>query len=149
VTTHKLKLYALVAGIFVLGAGAGAGAGYAVAERRLADVLGEDRPEAHEARRFRALSRQLDLTDDQEVSLNGLLSRHREQNRKLARAMYDECGGELRQLRQRVDAEIRGLLNEEQKRRFDKLAHKRGKRFPLGGSGPGTGEPRRERDKDH
>ena len=134
-TTHKLKLYALVAGIFVLGAGAGGGAGYAVAERRVAHVLGEERPEAHEARRFRALSRQLDLSDDQEAKLNGILSRHREQNRKLARAMFDECGGELRQLRQRVDGEIRGLLDEDQKRRFDKLAQKRGKRLPRGGAG--------------
>ena len=38
----KLKLYGMVLGIFVLGAGAGAASGYAVANKRLAAVLGED-----------------------------------------------------------------------------------------------------------
>lgn len=132
----KLKLYGMVAGIFVLGAGAGAASGYAVANKRLADVLREDRPGMGDARRMEGLSAQLDLTRDQRRQVRQIMDRHRDENRALSRAMVEKCGGELSALRARVDAEIRAVLTEPQAKRFTELMEKRGKRFPLGGQGP-------------
>jgi Spy/CpxP family protein refolding chaperone len=135
VTRSKLKIYGIVVGIFVLGAGAGGAAGYAVASKKLADVLDNDRPEMNEARRFHALARELDLDDDQRKKVRTIMERHRDENRRLTRAMFEKCGGELQDLRTRVDAEIRAVLNEPQRKRFGELMEKRGRHFPLGGAG--------------
>jgi Spy/CpxP family protein refolding chaperone len=132
----KLKIYAMVAGIFVLGAGAGGASGYAVANRRLAAVLREDRPGMGDARRMEALSSQLDLTREQRRQVRQIMERHRDENRQLTRAMYEKCGDDLQSLRARVDAEIRAVLTPEQARRFGELMEKRGNRFPLGAPGP-------------
>jgi Spy/CpxP family protein refolding chaperone len=132
----KLKIYGIVAGIFVLGAGAGAASGYAVANRRLAAVLREDRPGMGDAHRLEALSAELDLTRDQRRQVRQIMERHREENRQLSRAMFEQCGGDLQGLRTRVDSEIRAILSEQQARRFGELMEKRGSRFPLGPSGP-------------
>jgi Spy/CpxP family protein refolding chaperone len=136
VIAPKLKIYGIVAGIFVLGAGAGAASGYAVANKRLETVLREDRPGMGDAHRLEALSAQLDLTRDQRRQVRQIMERHRDENRQLARAMFEECGGPLQDLRARVDAEIRAVLTEAQARRFGELMEKRGSRFPLGGPGP-------------
>jgi Spy/CpxP family protein refolding chaperone len=132
----KLKIYGVVAGIFVLGAGAGAASGYAVANKRLAAVLREDRPGMGDARRFEALSDELDLTRDQRQQVRAIMERHRKENRELTRAMFEKCGDDLRSLRSRVDEEIRKVLSPEQARRFQELMEKRGNRFPLGAPGP-------------
>jgi Spy/CpxP family protein refolding chaperone len=132
----KLKIYGIVAGIFVLGAGAGAASGYAVANRRLAAVLREDRPGMGDAHRLEALSAQLDLTREQRRQVRQIMERHREENRQLSLAMFEQCGGDLQGLRARVDSEIRAILNEQQARRFSELMEKRRNRFPLGAPGP-------------
>jgi len=130
----RLKTYAIVIGIFVLGAGAGGAAGYAVASKHVAEVLG-DGPGAGEARRFEGLARQLDLSREQRDKVRTIMERHRDENRKLTGAMVEKCGGELQELRDRVDNEIRGVLNESQKQRFNELMEKRKHRFPFGGMG--------------
>lgn len=132
----KLKIYGIVAGIFVLGAGAGAASGYAVANKRLATVLREDRPGMGDAHRFEALSSELDLTKAQRKQVRQIMDRHRAENRELSRAMFEKCGGDLQDLRARVDADIRKVLTEPQARRFGELMEKRGNRFPLGAPGP-------------
>jgi Spy/CpxP family protein refolding chaperone len=132
----KLRLYGMVLGIFVLGAGAGGAAGYAVASKKLAEVLG-DRPGMGEARRFEAMGRQLDLTHEQRHQLRAIMERHRDENRELSRQMFEKCGGELQQLRDQVDEEIQKVLTEPQRQRFKQLREKRGALFPLGGPGPG------------
>jgi len=129
----KLKIYGVVLGIFVLGAGAGGAAGYAVASKQLAEVLGDDRPALGDARRFAAMARELDLTREQRQKVRAIMERHRDENRELMRAMAEKCGDDLQALRARVDAEIRGVLNPEQQKRFQELTEKRGRRFPLGG----------------
>jgi Spy/CpxP family protein refolding chaperone len=136
VIAPKLKIYGMVLGIFVLGAGAGAASGYAVANKRLAAVLREDRPGMGDARRMEALSDALDLTREQQRQVRQIMERHRDENRELQRSMLEKCGGELRDLRARVDAEIRSVLTEQQAKRFKELMEKRGNRFPLGGPGP-------------
>ncbi|HEY6079091.1 MAG TPA: hypothetical protein VIW29_09825 [Polyangiaceae bacterium] len=137
----KLKVYAMVAGIFVLGAGAGAAAGYGVASKRVAELVGDDRPDAFNARRFEALSSKLDLTREQRRQVRDIMERHRDENRKATRVMFEKCGDELQDLRTRVDSEIGGVLSPEQQQRFKELMDKRGRRFPLGsrlhkGDGP-------------
>ncbi len=132
----KLKLYGVVAGIFVLGAGAGVASGYAVANKRLAAVLREDRPGMGDARRMEALASELDLTREQRRQVRQIMERHRDENRELTRAMFEKCGEDLQGLRARVDTEIRGVLNDEQTRRFHELMEKRRNRFPLGAPGP-------------
>jgi Spy/CpxP family protein refolding chaperone len=131
----KLKIYGMVVGIFVLGAGAGGAAGYAVATKKLAEVLENDRPEMNEARRFQALARSLDLDDAQREKVRAIMDRHRVANRQLTRDMFEKCGGELHDLRARVDTEIRSVLTEKQQKRFGELMEKRGRHFPLGGPG--------------
>ena len=132
----KLKIYGVVAGIFVLGAGAGAASGYAVANRRLAAVLREDRPGMGDARRMEALASELDLTREQRRQVRQIMERHREENRQLSRAMFEKCGVDLQALRARIDSEIRVVLTEPQANRFRELMEKRGNRFPLGAPGP-------------
>jgi Spy/CpxP family protein refolding chaperone len=131
----KLRIYAMVAGIFVLGASAGGAAGFAVANKKLSDVLRGDRMGIGDARRMEALASELDLSRDQRRQLRGILDRHRDENRKLTQAMLEKCGGDLQDLRARVDAEISPVLDEQQRRRFHELMEKRGARFPLGSPG--------------
>lgn len=145
VMSSKLKVYAVVVGIFVLGAGAGGAAGYAVASKRVAEVLADDRPEAHEARRFEALARELDLTRDQRKQVRAIMERHRNENREATKAVFEKCGAELQVVRERVDKEIAEVLSPDQQRRFKELMDKRGRRFPLGGPGRfRKGEGRRD-----
>lgn len=133
----KLKIYGVVLGIFVLGAGAGGAAGYAVASQRLAEALGDDRPALGDARRaVAAMSRELNLSREQRQKVRDIMARHRDENREVMRAMVDKCGGDLQGLRQRVDAEIKSVLDPEQQKRFQELVDKRGRHFPLGGPGP-------------
>lgn len=136
VSPGKLKIYAIVTGIFVLGAGAGGAAGYAVASKKVAQLLREERPGLSEVRRFESLASELDLNREQRDQVRGIMERHRDQNRQLSQAMFEKCGGELKELRQRVDTEIRQVLDEKQRQRFAELIEKRGHRFPLGGGGP-------------
>lgn len=136
VISNKLKIYGIVAGIFLLGAGAGGAAGYAVASKRVAEVLGDERPEAHEKRRFEALAKELDLTREQRQKVRDIMARHRDENRKAIKGVFEKCGEDLHTLRERVDGEIRGVLDAQQQQRFGELMEKRGKRFPLGGPGP-------------
>lgn len=135
VSPARLKIYGMVLGIFVLGAGAGGAAGYAVASQRVAEVFGQDRPGVGDARRFEALSRELDLSGEQRRRVRVIMDRHREENRALTRAMVERCGDDLQNLRERVDGEIRGVLSAEQQQRFKELMEQRGQRFPLGRSG--------------
>lgn len=128
----KLRIYAIVAGIFVLGASAGAAAGYAVASKKLAEVLRADRPLLVEARRMEALSSELDLSREQRRRIREILEQSREENRKLTSAMFEKCGEDLRELRRRIDGQVSTVLDEQQRRRFHELMEKRGARFPLG-----------------
>lgn len=135
VSPGKLKLYAIVAGIFVLGAGAGGAAGYAVASKKVAQLLREERPGLSEVRRFESLASELDLNREQRDKVRSIMERHRDQNRQLSQAMFDKCGDDLKELRNQVDTEIGQVLDEKQRQRFAELMEKRRHRFPLGGGG--------------
>jgi Spy/CpxP family protein refolding chaperone len=142
VISPRLKVYGVVLGIFVLGASAGGAAGYAMASKRIAEAFRQDRPGLGDARRIEALSHELDLTRDQRRQVRTIMERHRDENRALTRVMVERCGDDLQALREKVDAEIRGVLTPEQQRRFKVLMDERRQRFPLGKPGP-----RRHKDK--
>lgn len=146
VISSKLKLYGIVIGIFVLGAGAGGAAGYAVASKRVAEVLAQERPDAHETRRYEALAKELDLTREQRQKVRSIMDRHREENRQATKAVFEKCGNELHEVRSRVDSEISAVLDEQQRARFAQLMEKRRKRFPLGM--PGSRFRKGDRDRD-
>jgi Spy/CpxP family protein refolding chaperone len=133
VMSPKLRTWAMVLGIFVVGAGAGGAAGYAAASRKLAAVLRDERPEV---RRFEALAVELDLTRDQRKKVREILEHHRDENRDMMRKMYEQCGAPVQEMRDRVDEELRKVLTPEQEKRFKELVEKRHQRFPFG-PGPG------------
>lgn len=129
VMSPKLRTWALVLGIFAVGAGAGGAAGYAAASKKLADVLKDDRPEV---RRFEALAVELDLTRDQRKQVREILEHHRDEHRDMMKKMYEQCGAPVQEMRDRVDEELRKVLTAEQAKRFEELVEKRHQRFPFG-----------------
>jgi Spy/CpxP family protein refolding chaperone len=133
VTTSKLRVYGLLLAIFVLGAGSGGAVAYAVTERRLSQVLGGDRTELRETRRFLALSRELDLRPEQREKVRSILQRHRERHREVTQQVHENCGQPLRELREKVDREISAVLDPEQRERFRAMADKHRERFQRGG----------------
>ena len=142
----KLKGMLILTGVFALGAVAGAGGSWAWLQREVADELGGQMDHRFERRHLKALARQLDLSDEQRAKVAEVMASHREERDELMRSLAEDCGGELRQHREKVADEIRGLLDPEQQRRYDDLRKKQLERFPLmgpprggrkGGHGPG------------
>ncbi|HEV8246504.1 MAG TPA: hypothetical protein VGP93_12080 [Polyangiaceae bacterium] len=143
VKSTRIKAYAAVAAIFVLGAGAGAAASYAYAQRQLASIFDEeDGPAFEEHHRLRALERELGLSAEQREQIHALHRRHGERRRKLMHDMVERCGADMETDMASRDAEIRGLLNDEQKARFDQLVAKRRDHFRLGPRHGAHGEHR-------
>ena len=66
-TTNRIKAYGALAGMFVLGAVCSAGAYHAVARRGEAAMFSGDR--SFEERRVEAMSRELELSDEQRGKL--------------------------------------------------------------------------------
>ena len=125
VTQSRIKAYAVLGVVFVLGGVAGGAASYAWLQRDLTSMIGE---EGFERRRFRAFSKELDLTDAQRDKVKAIFDAHREEHRRTSRDVMERCAGPLREQRAKVDAEIRALLTPEQQQRFDKLAKEREER---------------------
>ncbi len=128
--------YAILAGVFALGAAAGGGATYAYAQKRNAAILRDDGHEL-EGRRLSALARRLDLDPTQEGQVAAILAKDREDSRELSHTMLERCGQPLRDHKADVDASIRAVLRPEQQKKFDGLHEGRRDRIWLGGSGRG------------
>lgn len=142
VISARLKVYGIVLGVFLLGALAGGASGYAMAGKRLTEMLSVGRPGLGDSRRLEALSRELDLSRDQRRRVRGILERSRDENRRLTQAMFEKCGSDVQALRSRVDTEIRSVLNEAQAKRFGELVAERGQRFPFGAKEPASAPER-------
>jgi Spy/CpxP family protein refolding chaperone len=125
VSQSRLKAYAVLGVVFVLGGVAGGAATYAWSQRDITSMLGE---EGFERRRFRAFSKELDLTDAQREKVKAIFDAHREEHRRASRDVMERCAGPLREQRAKVDAEIRAVLTPEQQQRFDKLMKERDQR---------------------
>lgn len=136
VSPLRLKGYAALASMFLLGAMAGAGGSYAFLQRQY-DLDTQDRA-AREESHLRALTRELDLTPEQRDRIREIMERNRARHRELLRSTMDRCGMPLAEHKRKVDTEIRALLTPEQQPRFDKLLEKQRERS-LWGSLPDAG----------
>jgi hypothetical protein len=124
----RVKIYAVLAGTFLLGGAAGAGASYAFAQREYRHMVVEGR-EMFEHRRMAALARELELTPDQQHRIRDVMRRQRQERHKLMKSAFERCGIPLEQHKARVEAEIRTILDTEQRQRFDALVDEYGDGF--------------------
>jgi len=130
----RVKAYAALAGMFVLGAVCSAAAYHAVARRDDARFFSGD-PASFEARLVSALGRELDLTDEQLDRVREIFQKHASERKRLFRQEVETCGGPMNQHRERVDAEIRAVLTPPQRDRFETLRAERRRRL-FGDHGP-------------
>ena len=142
-SAQRAKVYAVLAGVFLLGGVAGAGAAYAYAENRYAELVEADPDEVPEPRRMRAFARELDLTPEQQGKIREIMRGHRGERRQLAKKMFNECGDPLREHKANIDAEIRAVLTPKQQLRFDELSKLHEKRFLFGPPRHRRGGPHR------
>ena len=136
----RLKGYALLLLVFVLGLLAGGAGSRAMLQRRYVHLF-RDRPAVFEHRRLGALSRRLDLDDAQEDRVRLILSKYGKQRRELTREVMERCGAPVRAQKALMDAEIRALLKPEQQTRYDQLIRDSEERGPRTDPSAGTLEP--------
>jgi len=117
----KLKGYAALLSVFVLGLLAGGAGSRAMLQHRYAGIF-RDRPGIFEHRRLGALSHRLKLDDAQSEQVRVIMNKYGQQRRELARELMERCGSPLREQKAQMDREIRALLRPEQQARFDKLS---------------------------
>jgi hypothetical protein len=115
----NLKAMGVLVAVFALGAIAGAGGAFAYTRDEVRDLA--DEPGMREARRMRALSRNLSLSDDQERELKAALNRRKKERRAVWLRTMEHCGEPIRQQKAELDAEIRKVLNDEQRTKFDRF----------------------------
>lgn len=123
----RSKGYAVLAGVFLLGAIAGGGASYAFAQRRHAAAAHEPRAE-QELRRLRALARELDLSGEQRDRIRAIAEQQRSERREAARAALEKCGVPAEEQRRKLESEIRAVLTPAQQARYDALLERRRER---------------------
>lgn len=116
----KLKGYGALLLVFALGVLAGGAGSRAMLQRRYAHLF-RDRSALFENRRLGALSRRLDLDDEQGNQVRAVLNKYGKQRQKLTREIMDRCGAPLHAQKSQMDGEIRALLRPEQQARYDEL----------------------------
>jgi hypothetical protein len=129
----KLKGYAALLLVFVLGALAGGAGSRAFLQRRYARLF-RDRAALFEHRRLGALSRRLNLDDGQGDQVRGVLNKYGKQRQQLTREIMDRCGAPLYAQKLQMDAEIRALLRPDQQARYDQLVQDSEARGPTNGA---------------
>lgn len=127
-TTSRLKAYGALAGMFVLGAISSAAVYHAVVRHEDARFFSGDRS-TFEARLVSTMGRELELDDAQLARLRDIFEKHADERRRLVRQEHETCGGPMNQHRERIDGEIRALLNPEQRARFETLRAERRRRL--------------------
>ncbi|MBN2194141.1 MAG: hypothetical protein JW751_15095 [Polyangiaceae bacterium] len=153
VKSTRVKAISMLAAVFLLGVLAGGAGTYAYALRQQARMVG---PGGLEHRRV-GFERRLGLTRAQSVEIAAILARNDPEMDRLKAHMVEECGAQMRAHVERVDAEIRAVLDPEQQQRFDALREERRQRGLIGfgpegpppwgggrgrGPGPAGGPPR-------
>jgi Spy/CpxP family protein refolding chaperone len=128
VTTSRIKAYAALGGMFVLGAVSSAAAYYALERRDDAEFFSGDRAK-FETRRLEAMGRELGLDHTQLAKVGEIFAKHADERRRLLRQEIETCGGPMNAHRERVDAEIRGVLTPDQRVRFEALRVERRRRL--------------------
>jgi Spy/CpxP family protein refolding chaperone len=146
VKSAKLKGGLILVGVFVLGGLAGGAGMRAYMQRDYAEELTAGPAERLGRRHFMALSRELDLSDEQREKVREIMRKHRPEREQLMQQLAEDCGAPLGEHKAKLDAEIRSVLDPEQQKRFDALLEKQDQRFSLGGrhrGGKGKGGMRR------
>jgi Spy/CpxP family protein refolding chaperone len=128
VTTSRMKAYLALGGMFLFGAVTSAGVYHAYERRHDAEFFSGD-PAKFEARRLDAMGRELNLDDTQLVKIGEIFKRHADERKRLLRQEIETCGGPMNAHRERVDAEIRGVLTPDQRQRFETLRAERRRRL--------------------
>jgi Spy/CpxP family protein refolding chaperone len=130
---RRTKAYGVLAGVFLLGGVAGGATVWALSQREVrAFVAGE--PSAREHRRLNALSRELDLTDQQRDKIGAILAKHREERDAAMRETFERCGDRIKAHHEKLNGEIRAELTPEQQKRYDELVREHD-RMPFGPPG--------------
>jgi Spy/CpxP family protein refolding chaperone len=136
VISAKLKGGLVLVGVFLLGGLAGGATARAWVQRDYAAQL-TGRPGERIARRhLGALARELNLSDEQRERVRAIMDKHRSEREAVMKKLAESCGAPMREHKAKVDAEIRAVLDPEQRKRFDALLTKQRERFPLVGSPP-------------
>jgi Spy/CpxP family protein refolding chaperone len=133
--SSRLKAYAALGAMFVLGAVCSAAAYHALARRDDSQFFSGDRS-TFEARRVEAMGRELDLNRAQLDQVREIFQKHSEERRRLLRQEMETCGGPMNAHRERIDAEIRAVLTPPQRARFETLRAERKRRL-FGDPDPG------------
>jgi len=136
----KLKGYAALLAVFLLGILLGGAGSRAMLQRRYKAMF-RDPSEMFERRRFGALSRRLKLDDAQEDRARNVFSKYGKQRRALTRDIMERCGAPLRSQKAQMDSEIRALLRPDQQARYDQLIKDSEMRGPPDGHTDGPPEP--------
>jgi Spy/CpxP family protein refolding chaperone len=128
------KAYAVLGGVFVLGALAGGGSVFALSQREVRAFARGER-QAFEHRRLDALERELDLTAEQRTRIAAIFEKHRAEQRDARRQMMERCGEPIREQRRKLTEAIDAVLTPEQRQRHAELMRKHEGRFlgPPGG----------------
>jgi hypothetical protein len=116
----KLKGYAALLAVFVLGILLGGAGSRAMLQRRYRSMF-RDRGALFEYRRLGALAHRLKLDDVQEDRVRDILGKYGKQRRELTRDIMDRCGAPLRAQKAQMDSEIRVLLRPDQQARYEQL----------------------------
>ncbi len=136
VRNKRLTGVLVLGGVFLLGALTGAAGMYARDVRQQAEMVGPGRF----AQRRHGFVRRLGLSAEQAREVDAIFRRHEAEMERVRQRMLSECGGPMREHAERIDAEIRALLDADQRRRFDRLRAER-RRRGLMGLGPPDGPP--------
>ena len=142
VKSKRLMGALVLGGVFLLGALTGAAGMYARDVRHQAEMVGPGRL----AQRRHGFVRRLGLSAEQSRQVDAIFQRHEAEMEQVRQRMLNDCGAPMREHAERIDAEIRALLDADQQRRFDRLRAERRRRGLVGlgppdGPPPGRGEP--------
>jgi Spy/CpxP family protein refolding chaperone len=113
-STAKRKAAVWVGAVFLLGGALGGVLGYVFAHKVSAANQPLSEPERR-AHRVEQLTRELSLTPEQSKQLDAILMRRHAE----ARAIHEQSDAQAEQVRQSGRQEIRGILSEEQKPKFE------------------------------
>jgi len=127
----KLKGALVLVGVFVLGALAGGAGMRTWMQREQAEEITQGPGRRLERRHLRALVRTLNLTRHQRDQVETIMQKHRPERDRLLQELSDNCGAPMQEHKQKIDSEIRVLLNPDQQQRFDALLETQGERFPF------------------
>lgn len=127
-SSNRLKAFAALGGMFVLGAVSSAAVNHAIERRDYAEFFSGDR-DSFEARRLEAMARELELSGEQTTKVGEIFRKHAEERRQILRKQMETCGGPMSEHRERIDAEIRAVLTPVQRERFEKIRAERHRRL--------------------